>query len=166
MSNFKNVSLELGGKSPLVIFQDADLEKAAAAAAAASITLNSGQICVASSRVYVHASISEKLMKIFKNEIISLTTKPTTSNKPLAQEAKRGPMADKQQFDKVMKFLSDSKSLGHNRLLGGGRDGEVGYFIQPTILYYPGDESAVMKEEIFGPIVCLSTFEFEEHVLR
>lgn len=165
MSNLKNVTLELGGKSPLIVFEDADIKKAAQWAAR-SILYNSGQICVASSRVYVQSSIAEEFTNLMKENMKVMGANPTSGNNPLSKETRRGPQADKIQFESVMKFLVESREAGHQHITGGERDGETGYFIQPTIILNPGDESNVMRKEIFGPVVCLNTFESEQEALR
>ena len=164
-SNLKNVTLELGGKSPLVVFEDADLAKAVPAAAF-SILYNSGQICVASSRIYVQKSIAEPFIQAVTDVMQKIGANPESGNDPLSPTTVRGPQADKIQFDTVMKFLDDSRAAGHKHLIGGGRDGTTGYYIQPTVIYEPGDDSDVVKKEIFGPVVVVNTFETEEEVLR
>lgn len=159
-SNLKNVTLELGGKSPLIIFEDAELEKAIPAAAY-SILANSGQVCVASSRVYVHEKIAPKFIEGMK----AAMTQMGASADPLAEGTMRGPQVDKLQFDRVMGFLSLAKQEGLDVQMGGGSEGKSGYFIQPTIIANAPEESRVMKEEIFGPVVCINTFTDEKDVL-
>jgi aldehyde dehydrogenase (NAD+) len=163
-SNLKKVSLELGGKSPLIIFGDADLDKAVTAAAAAILNL-SGQTCVATSRVYVEASISDEFTKRLVKEIEAKGANPSGNN-PLSHSTIRGPQADKIQFDNILGFLREAKEQKLQILTGGDRDGDVGYFIQPTIILNPGEDARVIKEEIFGPVQCVSTFESEDEVLK
>jgi len=163
-SNLKKVTLELGGKSPLIIFGDADLDKAVPAAAASILRL-SGQICVASSRVYVEASIIDEFTKRLVKEI-EVTGKNASGNNPLSPTTVRGPQVDKLQFDIIMGFLKEAKEQKLQILTGGGRDGDVGYFVQPTIILNPGEDTRVIKEEIFGPVQCVSTFESEDEVLK
>lgn len=160
-SNLKNVTLELGGKSPLVIFDDADLAKAVPAAAF-SILANSGQACIASSRVYVHAAIADKFIEAMKTAMVQMG--PTGD--ATAAGTVRGPQADKIQFDRVMSYLSYAKENGLEMPLGGNRVGTQGYFIEPTIIANAPEDSKVMKEEIFGPIVCINTFTDETEVLK
>lgn len=160
-SNMKKVTLELGGKSPLIVFDDADLERAAPAAAL-SILVNSGQACVASSRVFVHAKIADKFVDALKVQM----EKTGAAGDPLAPGVGRGPQADKLQFDKIMGFLDEAKSLGLKVVTGGGRDKERGYFIQPTIVRDAPNDSRFMREEIFGPVLGVNVFEDEEEVLR
>lgn len=163
-SNLKNVTLELGGKSPLIIFADADLDKAVTAAAGSILNL-SGQTCVANSRVYVEASISDEFTKRLVKEIEVKGANPSGNN-PLSETTVRGPQADKIQFDNILGFLNEAKEQKLQILTGGGRDGDVGYYIQPTIILNPSDDSRVIKEEIFGPVQCVNTFESEDAVLK
>ena len=162
-SNLKNVTLELGGKSPLVVFDDADLD-AAVPVAAASITDNSGQSCVASSRVYVHKSIAETFITKMKDAMTKIST--NTSTDPLEEGILRGPQADKLQFDRVMEFLQYARKSKLNIAMGGSRDGNTGYFVQPTIITDAPETSRVMQEEIFGPVVCINTFTDEKEVMK
>lgn len=163
-SNLKKVTLELGGKSPLIIFADADMDKAVTAAAGAILNL-SGQTCVATSRVYVEESISDEFTKRLVKEIETKGANPSGNN-PLSPTTVRGPQADKVQFDTIMKFLDEAKEQKLQILTGGGRDGTVGYFVQPTIILNPANDARVIKEEIFGPVQCVNTFTSEEEVLK
>lgn len=163
-SNLKKVTLELGGKSPLVIFEDADLEKAVPAAAF-SILGNSGQACIASSRVYVHESIAPKFTEMMKAAMTQMGSN-AADNDPMLETTMRGPQADKIQFDRVMSYLQLAKQEGYKMLIGGDRDGNSGYYVQPTIITGAQEGSRVMKEEIFGPVVCLNTFTDENEVME
>ena len=160
-SNLKNVTLELGGKSPLVVFDDADLAKAVPSAAF-SILANSGQACIASSRVYVHAAIADKFMEAMKETMKQMGV---TGDSTVAGNH-RGPIVDKIQFDKIMGYLSYAKEQGFEMPIGGSQVGDKGYFIEPTIIANAPEDSKVMKEEIFGPVVCINTFTDEEEVLK
>lgn len=160
-SNLKNVTLELGGKSPLVIFDDADLAKAVPASAF-SILANSGQACIASSRVYVHANIADKFMEAMKGAMVQMGV----SGDATVAGTRRGPQADKIQFDRVMSYLDYAKENKFDIPIGGGREGSKGFFIEPTIIANAPEDSKVMKEEIFGPVVCINTFTDEAEVLK
>ena len=160
-SNLKNVTLELGGKSPLVIFPDADLEKAVPAAAV-SILMNSGQACIASSRVYVHVDIAEKFTEAMKGAMQQMGA----SGDPLVTQAMRGPQVDKLQFNRIMDFFDYAKKNNLDMPIGGGREHEEGFYIAPTIIQNAPEDSRVMKEEIFGPVVCINTFTDEEEVMK
>ncbi|PWY88152.1 aldehyde dehydrogenase [Aspergillus heteromorphus CBS 117.55] len=160
-SNLKSVTLELGGKSPLVIWDDADLAKAVPAAAT-SILLNTGQACFASSRIYVHQRIAPD----FLDRLTSAMTAHGASGDPLARDTTRGPQADKQQFERVMSYLSLARDGHITTPLGGTRGPEPGYFIAPTILTDVPETSRLMKEEIFGPVVIVNTFHDEDEVMQ
>lgn len=160
-TNLKNVTLELGGKSPLIIFDDADLEKAAGASAF-SILANTGQACVASSRVFVQSTIADRFVEALKTSMARIGS----SGDPLAAGTLRGPQADRLQFDRVMGFLDEAKQSGFEIVTGGGRVGETGYFVQPTVIKDVPENSRVFKEEVFGPVLCLNTFDDEEAVLK
>ncbi|KAJ3528856.1 hypothetical protein NM208_g10015 [Fusarium decemcellulare] len=143
-SNLKAVSLELGGKSPLIVFDDADLEKTSAAAVA-SITTNSGQICTASSRVAWGAFDLETHWQ---------------------SETQMGPQADRKQADAVASFLEVGGQDG-TALVGGKRATDQGEnYIQPTIFTNLSDQSKLNVEEIFGPVQVLHEFETEEEAVR
>ncbi|KAF1349646.1 aldehyde dehydrogenase [Delphinella strobiligena] len=162
-SNLKRVSLELGGKSPLIIFPDADLEKAAEVAAR-SITMNSGQACIASSRLYVHESIADT----FKEKVgAAMNAEASTSGQdPLDAKSAYAPQADKTQFEAVLRYIDLAKDSGGKIVLGGKRKGDKGYFIEPTIIENPSHDSRVAKEEIFGPVLSYMTFTDEDEVMK
>lgn len=160
-SNLKSVSLELGGKSPLIIFDDADLSKAVPAAAM-SILMNTGQVCNASSRVYIHTAVAEEFLKSLKATMALMGR----SGDPLVEGTSRGPQADKLQFERVMSYLDLAKQSGVTVALGGDREGNTGYFIAPTILTDVPEGSRLTKEEIFGPVLIVNTFSEEEDVLK
>jgi aldehyde dehydrogenase (NAD+) len=160
-SNLKTVTLELGGKSPLIIFEDADIPRAVAASSM-SILANSGQICVSTSRVYVHASIADAFIAAMKSAMVGAGK----AADPLKADTMRGPQADKHQFDRVMDFFDIAKTEKHDIAIGGGREGSTGYFVEPTIIINVPETSRLMKEEIFGPVVCINTFTEEEDAIR
>jgi aldehyde dehydrogenase (NAD+) len=165
LSNMKKVTLELGGKSPMIVFEDADLVKAAIMAAR-SILLNSGQACIASSRVYVHKSVAgqfcSELVKAFEEH----GSNPAEDNNPLSVTTKRGPQGDVKQFESIKGFLQDANDHGFRFLTGGQAEAGKGYYIQPTIIFEPAEDSRVMRNEIFGPVQCVCTFETEQEVLQ
>ena len=144
-SNLKKVSLELGGKSPLIICDDADLEQAADAAHI-GLFLNHGQCCCASSRIFVDAKIHDKFLEmcVERAKNISIGT----------DEGKfQGPQVDKIQFEKILGYIESGKQEGANCVLGGNRLGTKGYFLEPTIFTNVEDEMKIAKEEIFGPVM-------------
>ncbi|OGM45044.1 hypothetical protein ABOM_005779 [Aspergillus bombycis] len=159
-SNLKNVIFELGGKSPTVIFPDADLEKAAKESAH-SIQWNSGQVCMANSRIYVHASIADQFISLFKNTFQSVSMGDPT--KPCVNH---GPQADETQFNIVKRYIELGKKDGELILGGGDVPDHKGYFIPPTIFTHTPESSQIMKEEIFGPVVNINVFETEAEVIK
>mmetsp|Transcript_32646 Transcript_32646/g.66648 ORF Transcript_32646/g.66648 Transcript_32646/m.66648 type:complete len:512 (-) Transcript_32646:118-1653(-) len=174
-TNLKKVTLELGGKSALIVCKDADLDEAAMAAHV-GLFLNMGQCCVASSRIFVHEDIEEaftaKIVELAKGlrqgaseghgpGAIDLT-KPTA-----ASVCDLGPQVDKIQFDKVLDYIGKGKAEGAKCVLGGERVGTRGYFVAPTIFTGVTDKMTIAKEEIFGPVMQLLSFKTtQEAVLR
>ncbi|KIW76448.1 hypothetical protein Z517_11194 [Fonsecaea pedrosoi CBS 271.37] len=164
-SNLKMVTLELGGKSPLVIFEDADLDKAAEAAAK-SILLNSGQACIASTRVYVAKTAMEAFCQKFVQSLKDLGANPSSGNDPRVPGTRRGPQATQSQFESILSYIKEAERSGYGIIAGGKREGQRGFFVEPTIIYEPDEQSRVMREEIFGPVACVKGFETEEDVIR
>ncbi|KAL5607019.1 hypothetical protein FOBRF1_007516 [Fusarium oxysporum] len=160
-SDLKNVTVELDEKSPLIVFDDADLEKAASALAF-SILIGSGQACIASSRVFVQSTIADKFTKALKTTM----AQPGTCGDPLAAGTLRGPQVDHLQFGRVMGFLNEAKESGLEMVMGGDREGETGYFVQPTIIKAVPEDARVFSEGVFGPVVILNTFDDEEAVVQ
>ncbi|PYH98637.1 aldehyde dehydrogenase [Aspergillus ellipticus CBS 707.79] len=161
-SNLKSVTLELGGKSPLIVWDDADLPKAVQAVAMSAL-LNTGQVCNASTRVYVHTAVAPQ----FLDNLQTAMRVMGTSGDPLTTGTTRGPQADKLQFQRVLSYLHEARqTAGITVTMGGGREGHRGYFIQPTILTNVPEDSRIVKDEIFGPVLVVNTFSDEEEVLR
>ncbi|TFL02044.1 Aldehyde/histidinol dehydrogenase [Pterulicium gracile] len=160
-SNLKAVTLELGGKSPALIFPDADIPKAAEACAL-SIMANSGQICVASSRIYVHTSIKDQFLTTYQAAIQALGKKMGNA---LDEGTTQGPQVDKIQHDKIKEYLEVGK--GEGKVVFGGSAGDgPGYFINPTVFTDVADSARISREEIFGPVAVVNTFETEEEAVR
>ncbi len=162
-SNFKHLVFELGGKSPAVIFPDADLEDAAQVTQN-SIFFHSGQTCFSNSRIYVHEDVADKFIDLFK----SVAAKRKLGD-PLEKETTSGPQADKTQHDTVMKYLEEAKNSSSGEVIETdakmpSQHGEL--FVRPTILLNHPQDSAVLQEEIFGPVVAITTFKTEEEVLQ
>jgi len=160
-SNLKRVTLELGGKSPCVIFNDADFETAVAQASQGFL-LNSGQICAASSRTYVQEDIAEQFTKALKARFEGFVG---AMGDPSNDSTFLGPLADRAQFERVMNFLEIGKQ-DSKILTGGGRHGDKGNFIEPTIFVEPAMSSKIYTDEIFGPVLVLKTFKTEEEVIE
>jgi len=158
--NLKRVTLELGGKSPLVVFNDADVEKAALIAHRAAFS-NGGQCCVAGTRTFVQSGIYDK----FVAKSAEIAQKRTVGNP--YEDVEQGPQIDKEMFDKVIGFINAGKSEGARCIAGGGRQGKVGFFVQPTVFADVKDDMKIAREEIFGPVQSILKFEtFEEVVDR
>ncbi|KAF4347995.1 hypothetical protein G4B88_018834 [Cannabis sativa] len=158
----KPVSLELGGKSPIVIFDDVDLDKAAEWTAFGCFWTN-GQICSATSRLIVHESIAaeflDRLVKWIKNIKIS---------DPLEEGCRLGPVVSGGQYEKVLKFISTAKSEGAKILCGGGRPEHLkkGFFVEPTLISEVTTSMQIWREEVFGPVLCVKTFSSEDEAIE
>jgi aldehyde dehydrogenase (NAD+) len=159
-SNLKAVFLELGGKSPAVIFDDADL-KDAVKQTAYSIQSNSGQVCMANSRVYVQDTIAEKYIELFKDQ-----WKDVAMGDPLEKGTRHGPQADAAQQKTVLRYLEMGKQSGELVMGGAAPSDREGYYIQPTIFTNTPEDATIMKEEVFGPVVNINVFNTEEEVLE
>ncbi|PNY07098.1 betaine aldehyde dehydrogenase chloroplastic-like, partial [Trifolium pratense] len=157
----KPVSLELGGKSPLIVFEDVDLDKAAEWAIFGCFWTN-GQICSATSRLIVHESIAteflNRMVKWIKNIKIS---------DPLEEGCRLGPVVSEGQYDKILKFISNAKSEGATILTGGSRPEHLkkGFFVEPTIITDVTTSMQIWREEVFGPVLCVKTFSTEEEAI-
>ena len=161
-SNLKQVSLELGGKSPALVFEDANLTNAVEHTSTGFLR-NSGQVCFASSRVLVHESIKDKYVQAVK---VSFEKAAKKMGDPADPETLFGPLADKKQLDHVMKFLDHGREAGVETVTGGSRRGDKGTFIEPTVFVNPKLDDMLYKEEIFGPVITVVTFKDEEEALR
>ncbi|KAJ6355577.1 hypothetical protein OIU77_006045 [Salix suchowensis] len=159
-SNLKQVSLELGGKSPLLIFDDADVDKAADLALL-GILYNKGEICVASSRVFVQEGIYDEFVKKLKEK-----AKDWVVGDPFDPRSRQGPQVDKQQFDKILSYIEHGKREGATLLTGGKPIGKTGYFIEPTVFTDVKEEMMIATDEIFGPVMSLMKFETIEEAIK
>ena len=160
-SNMKRVTLELGGKSAAVVFEDADLP-AATMALSQGITMNAGQVCVASSRVYVQDSIADRLIEGIKEKFEKIAS--NIGGDPQDPTTSFGPVVDKDQYQKVHHFIEQGKSDA-TLLTGGYRHEGKGNYIPPTIFKDPDPHAPIYKEEIFGPVLCIRTFKTEEEAI-
>lgn len=152
-SNLKKITLELGGKSPNIIFPDADLEKAIPGVASA-IFYNHGQCCCAGSRLYVHEEVYEQVL-----QGVSDIAKKMKVGDPFEATTEMGPLVSQVQFDRVTAYLDIGRTEGATTLAGGGSMDKDGYFVQPTVLADVNKDMKVVKEEIFGPVLCASQFK-------
>jgi aldehyde dehydrogenase (NAD+) len=160
--NMKRVQLELGGKSPDIVFADADLDKAVPGAAMA-VYNNSGQICVAGTRLLVQRSIQEE----FVARLVEFT-KTVKIGDPLDPSMQLGPLVSKKQLDRVMGYL-DIGSQEAKLAVGGGRMGGAlaeGYFVEPTVFTNVNNEMRIAREEIFGPVISVIPFDTAEEALE
>lgn len=159
-SNLKRVTLELGGKSPSIIFEDADLENALLHASQ-SFLVHSGQICVAPSRILVHSSIADEFIAKLKDRFETLAR---ASGDPELDTTFLGPVVDEGQKDRILSLVKGTQSTKGDVLLTGGTS--KGNFVAPTILLNPPLDSDAWKEEIFGPVVCVRAFDTEDEAIK
>ncbi|KAK7052618.1 aldehyde dehydrogenase [Favolaschia claudopus] len=159
-SNLKNVTLELGGKSPNIIFDDADLEQAVGWAAH-GVFWNHGQACCAGSRIYVQEGIYDKFLQLFTEK-----TKNINVGDPFATGVDQGPQVSQLQYDRIMGYIDSGVKEGATVHVGGKRHGTEGFFVEPTIFTDTKPDMKIVREEIFGPVGVVIKFKDEEDVLR
>lgn len=153
--NLKKVMLELGGKSPVLIFDDADLEKAIAGAAL-GIFINSGQGCVCGSRVYVQRGVYHQVV-----EGLAKAARALRLGGPDDANVDIGPLISRKQLDRVMGFIDEGRREGVEIVAGGRRLDRRGYFVEPTVLTNVRPDMRLFREEIFGPVVAVVPFDDE-----
>jgi phenylacetaldehyde dehydrogenase len=158
--NLKKVSLELGGKSPNVVFGDGDL-KTAIAGSASAIFFNHGQCCCAGSRLYVEKNIFDEVV-----EGVSAKAKKINVGPGWEASSDMGPLVSAEQLDRVCGYLKSGKSEGAKAVVGGERHGDKGYFVQPTVLVDTTENMKVVQEEIFGPVVAAIPFTDYDEVVK
>ncbi|WP_439399871.1 aldehyde dehydrogenase family protein [Bradyrhizobium sp. PMVTL-01] len=158
--NFKRVSLELGGKSANVIFDDADLE-AASKAAASGIFFNAGQVCSAGSRVLVQEKAYDEVV-----ERLAARAKSLRIGDPLDRKTALGPVISEKQMKSILDYVDIGQREGASLVTGGTRVGERGYFVSPTVFADVAHEMRISQEEIFGPVVSVIKFRDETDALR
>jgi aldehyde dehydrogenase (NAD+) len=160
-SNLKRVTLELGGKSPNIIFADTDLDEAVEGAHL-GLFFNHGQCCCAGSRVFVEEKIYEQFV-----DKSGVRARKRRVGDPFDPRTEQGPQVDQAQFDKVMGYIESGRSEGARMVCGGDRVGDRGYFIQPTVFADVQDDMKIAREEIFGPVMSVIPFkELDEVVIR
>lgn len=152
-NTMKRVTLELGGKSPNIVFDDADID-AAVAGSHFGLYFNQGQCCCAGSRLFVQEKIHDK----FVDAILSMN-KVRKLGDPLDPDTEQGPQVDKEQFDKILGYIDSGKQEGANLLSGGKRFGEKGFYVEPTLFTGMNDEMKIAQEEIFGPVMSVLKFK-------
>jgi acyl-CoA reductase-like NAD-dependent aldehyde dehydrogenase len=158
--NLKRLTLELGGKSPVVICEDADLARAIPAAASV-LYANSGQVCVAGSRLFVHRSVAEQVMQGMAEMI-----KQIPLGDPADPATMMGPLVSSRQLARVTELVESGRRDGARIVFGGARRGETGFFFEPTLIADVDPSMRVMREEIFGPVVCLSVFDELDEIME
>ena len=156
----KRLTFELGGKSPNIVFADADLD-AAAAGAHVGIYLNQGQCCCAGSRLFVEDTIHDA----FVARVVEGSRQRRVGD-PFDPGTHQGPQVDKAQFDKIMGYIEAGKKEGATCATGGKRVGDRGFFIEPTVFTNVKDEMAIAREEIFGPVLSVLKFSDMEELIR
>src|SRR5512132_1854367 len=160
VDNMTRVSLELGGKSPVIVLEDADPAQAAAGAANA-IFFNQGQVCTAGSRLYVQRSAFDRVV----GELSAIAGK-LKLGPGLDPSSELGPLVSTTQRDRVCGYIAHGVEQGARIAAGGGRSGERGYFVQPTVLVDARQDMRVVQEEIFGPVVVAMPFDDVEEAVR
>lgn len=156
----KRITLELGGKSPNIVFADADLD-AAISGAEFGLFFNQGQCCCAGSRLFVEDSIHEE----FVDRVVARASQRVLGN-PFDSETTQGPQVDRDQFEKIMGYIQSGISEGAECLTGGQRHGSRGFFVEPTIFSNVTDEMKISREEIFGPVMSILKFTDLEDVIK
>lgn len=160
--NLKNITLESGGKSPLIVFDDADLDLAAYWAHA-GIMSNQGQVCSATSRILVQGAVYDKFLAKFRQQV----TKISKVGDPFDESTFQGPQVSKAQLERVLGYAEVGKQEGAKLELGGkpfSSDGK-GFFVEPTVFTDVSPQMRIFQEEVFGPFVVISRFETEEEAL-
>ena len=158
--DLKRVSLELGGKSPNIVFADADWQRAADTSPL-SVFANTGQDCCARSRVFVERSVYEPFVERFV-----AATRLLVVGDPLQAETQLGPLVSANQRAAVEEFLADARAVGSRFAYGGGRPRPQGYYLEPTVLLGVRPEDRCWREEIFGPVVCIAPFTDEATMIQ
>src|SRR5208282_4076654 len=158
-SNLKRVTLELGGKSPNIVFADTDLDEAVEGAHF-GLFFNHGQCCCAGSRVFVEEKIYDQFV-----ERSGVRAKNRTVGDPFDAKTEQGPQVDHAQFEKVMGYIDSGRTEGAKLVCGGNRVGDKGYFIQPTVFADVQDDMKIAREEIFGPVMSIIPFKSVDEVV-
>jgi aldehyde dehydrogenase (NAD+) len=152
-SNLKRVSLELGGKSPNVIFADADMN-AAIRGAQWAVFSTAGQECVAGTRLFVERSAYDQVVEGLKANVEKMVV-----DHGFAEKVHVGPLVSSQQLERVRSYIEDGKKAGAQLVTGGERVGDGGYFMKPAVFAYQDDSLKIVQEEIFGPVAAVTAFD-------
>ncbi|SIT71809.1 aldehyde dehydrogenase family protein [Edaphobacillus lindanitolerans] len=156
----KGITLELGGKSPAIVLEDADLEEAIEGTFNGTM-YNHGQNCSACTRVYVHRSLYDQVVEALAKKAEALKVGPG-----LDPETDMGPLVSAKQMQTVLGYIEKGKEEGARLVAGGGKAADKGYFVQPTIFADVKDDMTIAREEIFGPVMAVFPFDTEEEVIR
>ncbi len=156
----KRTTFELGGKSPNVVFADANMEQAVAGAFHA-IYFHGGQCCTAGSRLFVEKKIHQEFV-----ERLAEKSKERKIGDPLDPKTEQGPQVSKEQLDKILGYIELGQKQGATLLTGGQRHGDKGFFVEPTIFDNVKDDMAIAKDEIFGPVVSVLPFQKVDEVIE
>lgn len=159
-SNLKRVTLELGGKSPNIIFADCDVETAAKSAYEA-LFFNMGQVCCAGSRLFVEERVCDQVM-----DIVTHRAKEQVIGNPFDTATTQGPQVSEEQFDRILGYIDAGKQEGARCVTGGNKIDRAGYFIEPTVFDGVDDEMKIAREEIFGPVLSVMKFSDPDDVIR
>ncbi|HEU4839129.1 MAG TPA: NAD-dependent succinate-semialdehyde dehydrogenase [Micavibrio sp.] len=157
--NIQKVSLELGGNAPFIVFPSADLEKAVSGAIASKFR-NAGQTCICANRIYIHTDVYAPFIEMFLNKIKELKVGPGWE-----PDVAIGPLIDKEAAQKVEKLVADASAKGAKILCGGKRHALGGSFFEPTLIENVQDDAPIAREEIFGPVAVIYSFETEDEVV-
>ncbi|MBU8769553.1 NAD-dependent succinate-semialdehyde dehydrogenase [Cytobacillus oceanisediminis] len=158
----KKVSMELGGHAPFIVFEDADLEKAAEAAVASKFR-NAGQTCVCTNRIYVQKEVAEEFTRLFAEKVNRLQI-----GNGMDDDTDIGPLINEESLDKVVEHVEDAKEKGGVVICGGSLAdmNAKGVFYQPTVIQQANESMKIAREETFGPVVPIFTFETEEEAIE
>ncbi|MQL77241.1 hypothetical protein Taro_009648 [Colocasia esculenta] len=159
-SNLKPVTLELGGKSPFIVCEDADVEKAAELAHFA-LFFNQGQCCCAGSRTFVHEKVYDEFLEKARARALNRVV-----GDPFKKGVEQGPQIDEDQFNKIMHYIKSGLAGGATLESGGERFGNKGYYIQPTVFSNVKDDMLIAKDEIFGPVQSILKYKDLDEVIR
>ena len=157
--NLKRVTLECGGKSPIIVLKDVDLDKAVDVCHL-GLFFNHGQCCIAGSRIYVEADIYEQFVEKAKKKAMGMKL-----GDPMEKTTDQGPQVDNDQFEKILELIESGKKEGATLQTGGKRFGDKGYFVEPTVFSDVKDDMRISKEEIFGPVMSIFKFESLDEVI-
>jgi phenylacetaldehyde dehydrogenase len=158
MDTLKRFSLELGGKSPVIVAGDVDIAQAVGGAANA-IFFNSGQVCTAGSRLYVESKVYDKVVDGLANVAKSMKLGPGYD-----PETQMGPLVSQEQLERVLGYIDKGKAEGGEVVTGGVRQGNQGYFVQPTVFAGVDPSSTIVREEIFGPVVVATPYKSVDEI--